>query len=101
MSIVAIEDLYLKQLDVKGAFLHGDLEEDIYMHRPQGYVIPGKEEMVCNLKKSLYGLKEISRQWYIKFDRFMCNTSYKRCHVDHCCYFKSFGDCYIILLLCR
>ena len=85
---------------MKPAFLHGDLEEDIYMHQPQGYAVPGKEEMVCKLKKRLYGLKQAPRQWYIKFDRFMCNTGYKRCHADHCCYFKIFDNCYIILLLC-
>ena len=99
LSIVAVENLHLEQLDVKTAFLHGDLEEDIYMHQPQGYAVPGKEEMVCKLKKSLYGLKQAPRQWYIKFDSFMYNTGYKRCHADHCCYFKSFDDCYIILLL--
>ena len=48
LSIVAIEDLHLEQLDVKTAFLHGDLDEEIYMHQS------GKEQMVCKLKKSLY-----------------------------------------------
>ena len=57
LSIVATEDLHLEQLDVKTAFLHGDLEEEIYMHQPTGYVAPGKENKVCRLKKSLYGLK--------------------------------------------
>ena len=57
LSIVVVENLHLEQLDVKIAFLHGDLEEDIYMQQPEGYAVKGKENLVCKLKKSLYGLK--------------------------------------------
>ena len=57
LSLVAAEDLHLEQLDVKTTFLHGDLEEEIYMQQPQGYEVKGKEKLVCRLKKSLYGLK--------------------------------------------
>ena len=57
LSIVAIEDLHLEQLDVKTAFLHGDLNEEIYMRQPEGYEVNGKSDLVCKLKKSLYGLK--------------------------------------------
>jgi hypothetical protein len=48
----------ITQLDVKTTFLHGDLEEDIYMQQPQGYEVKGKENLVCRLKKRLYGLKK-------------------------------------------
>ena len=57
LSLVAAEDLHLEQLDVKTAFLHGDLEEEIYMEKPEGYEVKGKEKLVRRLKKSLYGLK--------------------------------------------
>jgi hypothetical protein len=57
LSIVAMHDYELEQLDVKTAFLHGELEEVIYMDQPEGFVVPGKENLVCRLKKSLYGLK--------------------------------------------
>jgi len=58
LSIVAMHDYELEQLDVKTVFLHGELEEDIYMNQPKGFVIPGKENLMCRLKKSLYGLKQ-------------------------------------------
>ena len=54
LSLVVVEDLHIEQLDVKTTFLHGDLEEDIYMQQPQGYEVIGKENLVCRLKKSLY-----------------------------------------------
>jgi hypothetical protein len=62
MAIVAHYDLELHQMDVKTAFLNGDLEEEVYMDQPEGFATPGKESLVCKLKKSLYGLKQASRQ---------------------------------------
>jgi len=99
LGIVAAENLHLEQLDVKTAFLHGELEEDIYMQQLEGFAIQGKENQVCKLKKSLYGLKQAPRQWYKKFDNFMCSSGYTRCQADHCCYVKHFDNSYIILLL--
>ena len=64
LSLVVVEDLHLEQLDVKTAFLHGDSEEEIYMQQPQGYEVKGKKNLVCRLKKSLYGLKQPPRQWH-------------------------------------
>jgi hypothetical protein len=65
-----------------------DLEEEIYMQQPQGYEVKGKENLVCMLKKILYGLKKAPRKWSLKFDRFMTEQGYSRCHSDHCVYFK-------------
>jgi hypothetical protein len=97
LSIVASEELYLEQLDVKTAFLHGDLDEEIYMHQPEGF--SEKKNMVCRLKKSLYGLKQAPRQWYMKFESFMHKEGFKKCNADHCCFFKRYNSSYIILLL--
>ena len=74
LSLVEVEDLHLEQLDVKTAFLHGYLEEETYMQQPQGYEVKGKENLVCRLKKSLHGLKQSPRQWYLKFDKFMIDV---------------------------
>ena len=71
LSLVAIEYLHIEQLDVKTTFLHGDLEEDMYMQQPQGYEVKGKENLVFKLNKKLYGLKQSLRNWYLKFDNIM------------------------------
>ena len=97
--MVAAENLHLEQLDVKTAFLHGDLEKDIYMIQPEVFIVQGQENLVCKLRKSLYGLKQDPRQWYKKFDSFMHRIGFKRCDVDHCWYVKFFDNFYIILLL--
>ena len=57
MALVAHYDLELHQMDVKTAFLNGDLEENVYMDQPMGFSVEGKEHMVCKLKKSIYSLK--------------------------------------------
>ncbi|KAE8724080.1 cytochrome P450 71A9-like [Hibiscus syriacus] len=99
LKIVAAENLHLEQLNVKTAFLHGDLEEEIYMRQPEGFIEADKKNLVCRLKKSLYGLKQAPRQWYKKFDSFMSSSGFTRCQADHCCYIKRFDNSFIILLL--
>ena len=71
LAIAAAKDLEMIQLDIKTAFLNGDLQEEIYMEQPEGFIIPGKETEVCKLLKSLYGLKQASRAWNQKFHAFI------------------------------
>jgi hypothetical protein len=101
IGIVAMHDLELEleQLDVKTAFLHSDLEEEIYMDQPKGFIVPGKENFVCKLKKSLYGLKQSPIQWYKKFDSFMIANGFKRSFYDSCVYIKFVDGSPIYLLL--
>jgi hypothetical protein len=84
LGVVAHEDLALLQLDVKTTFLHGDLDEEIYMEQSQGFASPGREPLVCRLKKSLYGLKQAPKQWYKKFDDFVRSIGFLRSDEDHC-----------------
>ena len=99
LKMVAVENLHIEQLDVKTMFLHGDLEEEIYIMQPKGFMIVSKKSFKCKLKKILYGLKQAPRQWYKKFNSFMSSNGFTRCQVDHCCHIKKFDDNFIILLL--
>jgi hypothetical protein len=100
LSLVVVEYLHLEQLDVKKKILHRDLEEEIYMQQPQGYEVKGKENLVCKFEEEFVCLKQAPRQWYLKFDRFMTEQGYSRCHSHHCVYFKKIENgIYIILLL--
>uniref|UniRef100_A0A2N9EX70 Reverse transcriptase Ty1/copia-type domain-containing protein n=1 Tax=Fagus sylvatica TaxID=28930 RepID=A0A2N9EX70_FAGSY len=99
LSMAALFDLELEQLDVKTTFLHGELEEQIYMHQPKGFKILGKEDQVCLLKKSLYGLKQSPRQWYKQFDTFMIGHGYSRSEYDNCVYHRKLSDDSLVYLL--
>ncbi|TQD95783.1 hypothetical protein C1H46_018622 [Malus baccata] len=99
LCMVASMDLELEQLDVKTAFLHGNLEEEIYMEQPKGFEVKGIENLVCKLKKSLYGLKQAPRQWNKKFNSFMMSNRYKITHAEFCVYIKQFSEGKFIILL--
>ncbi|KAH9648891.1 hypothetical protein KPL70_025781 [Citrus sinensis] len=82
MAITATQNLELEQLDVKTAFLHGNLQEEIFMSQPEGYESPDRRDYVCLLKKSFYGLKQSPRQWYLKFDEFITTHGFQRSEID-------------------
>ena len=100
LAIVANQDLELEQLDVKTAFLHCILEEEIYMTQLDGLQVPGKKDHVCKLNKSLYGLKQSPRQWYKRFDSYMMELGYNRSPYDCCVYISKLKDeSYVYLVL--
>ena len=84
---------------MKTAFLHRELEKDIYMDQPEGFIVPGKEKFVCKLKRSLYGLKQSPRQWNKRFDSFMLSHGFKRSKYNSCVYIKHVNGSPIYLLL--
>ena len=69
------------------------------MDQPEGFIVPGKEDLVCKLKRSLYGLKQSPRQWYKRFDSFMLSHGFKRSEFDSCVYIKFVNGSPIYLLL--
>ncbi|GJY70606.1 zinc finger, CCHC-type containing protein [Tanacetum coccineum] len=73
---------------VKGEPLNGDLDEEIYMKQPEGFVVPGHESKVCKLKKSLYGLKQAPKQWHQKFDDVVLSNGFSLNQADKCVYSK-------------
>ena len=99
LALVAHYDLELHQMDVKTAFLNGELEEEVYMDQPEGFLATGNEKMVCKLRKSIYGLKQASRQWYLKFNDIITSYGFVEITVDRCIYIKVSGSRFVILVL--
>jgi hypothetical protein len=81
----------LHQLDVKNAFLHGDLQEEVYMEIPPGLSKPETVGKVCRLKKSLYGLKQSPCAWFDRFRCALCSMGFKQCNGDHTMFYRHLG----------
>ena len=88
LALVAHFDLELHQMDVKTAFLNGELNGEIYMEQPVGFVIQNQEHKVFKLNISIYGLKQSSRQWYLKFHNEITLCDFTMINEDHCVYVK-------------
>jgi len=89
LSIAAIHHWPLYQLDIKNAFLHGDLKEEVYMEQPPGFVAQGGEtNLVCKLKRSLYGLKQSPRAWFGRFSTVLQDFGLIRSKVDHSVFYR-------------
>ena len=99
IAIASILNLEIHQMDVKTAFLNGELEEEIYMQQPEGFVSPGNENKVCKLVKSLYGLKQAPKQWHEKFDETMLSNGFKINESDKCKYIRYTDIRYVIVCL--
>jgi len=97
LSIAALEDLELRSVDISQAFIHGDLEEEIYMRQPPGFQVKGPE-YVCRLKKSLYGLRQAARCWNHKIHSILVDKlGFKRLDSDRSIYLYGNGDTRIIM----
>lgn len=99
LSLAANLNWPLKQFDVKNAFLHGDLEEEVYMDFPPGYGIINGSGKVCKLRKALYGLKQSPRAWFGRFTNAMKKYGYHQGNSDHTLFIKKTKDGKITLLV--
>ncbi|GKD32728.1 zinc finger, CCHC-type containing protein [Tanacetum coccineum] len=88
IALAATHNLVILQMDVNTSFLNGDLEEDIYMKQPEGFVMSSNEHKVCKLIKSLYGLKQAPKQWHHKFDEVVLSKGFVLNQSDKCVYCK-------------
>jgi hypothetical protein len=99
MALVAYYNLELYQMDVKTVFLNGDLYENVYMAQTKGFIVEGNESLRCHLTKSIYGLKQASRQWYLKFDEIIRKFGFKENEEDNCIYAKFKNEKFIFIVL--
>src|SRR4051812_819262 len=86
-------------MDVKTAFLNGELDDEIFKDQPEGFRSEGQESKVCRLKRSIYGLKQSSRQWYFRFRRAILSYGFTMIEQDHCVSLKRSKVGFLILTL--
>jgi hypothetical protein len=98
IALASINRWHIHQLDVNNAFLHGDLQEDVYMLVPQG-ISTDKPNQVCKLLKSLYGLKQASRKWYEKLTSLLVQHHYIQSNADHSLFIKKIATSFTTLLV--
>ncbi|KAK1684531.1 hypothetical protein QYE76_045379 [Lolium multiflorum] len=99
LAIAAFFDYEIWQMDVKTAFLNGDIEEELYMVQPKGFVDPKNADKVCKLQCSIYGLKQASRSWNRRFDKVIKDFGFVQCHGEACIYKKVSGSSVAFLIL--
>ena len=88
LSLAANLDWPLHQFDVKNAFLHGDLKEEVYMDIPPGYTTSSSTKVVCKLQRALYGLKQSPRAWFGRFSLAMKKYGFQQSNLDHTLFLK-------------
>ena len=91
LDIATYFDYEIWQMDVKTAFLNGNLTEDVYMMQPEGFVDPNNAGKICKLQKSIYGLKQASRSWNIHFDEVVKGFGFIKNEEEACVYKKKVG----------
>jgi hypothetical protein len=89
----------LHQMDVKETFLNSEIEEEVYIEQPKGFVIHNEKYHVCRLKKDLYGLKKAPCAWYEKMDGFLMSLGFKKSVADPNLYYHIVGNECLILVL--
>ena len=98
LSIATFYHYEIWQMDVKTAFLNGNLEESIYMAQPEGFIEQNHEKKVCKLKRSIYGLKQASQSWNIRFDTTIKSYDFKQ-NVDKPCVYKKIVNSIVVFLV--
>ena len=98
LALVAAHDLEVLQVDVKTAFLNGQLDEEIYMRQPEGYVAQGHEGEVSGLTKSLYGLRQAPRAWDIELNDAIIQYGLTHSEEDQCVYHRNQGQEWILAI---
>ncbi|GKB70172.1 ribonuclease H-like domain, reverse transcriptase, RNA-dependent DNA polymerase [Tanacetum coccineum] len=88
LALAAYHGWQVHHLDVKSAFLHGDLKEEVYVTQPEGFVQQGNSGKVYKLTKALYGLRQAPRAWNVKLDQTLKSLDFKKCNLEQAVYTK-------------
>ena len=99
LSLAALRGWEVFQLDVKSAFLHGELKEVVYIEQPEGYIRKGEEQKVYQLKKALYGLKQAPRAWYSRLEDYFAGEGFEKCSYEHTLFMKKEGGRFLVVSL--
>jgi len=99
LATAALKNWEIEALDVKTAFLYGNLDEELYMEQPEGFVVKNKEDKVYRLKKALYGLKQASAAWNKQADQSLKKLGFKRCISDAGIYIYQQDNIKVIVIL--
>ena len=86
-------------MDVKTTYLNAEIEEEVYVEQPDGFIVHGKESHVCRLQKALYGLKQAPQTWYKRIDGFLMKLGFTKSVVDSNLYYKVVDGQSLILVL--
>ena len=101
LQVAVHHDMIIHQMDVKSAYLNSDIDRDLYVKQPKGYekLSSNGDELVCKLQKSLYGLKQSSRNWNNTLNDYLLSQKFSRSYADPCLYTKFHDGLMIILLI--
>ena len=86
-------------MDVKSTFLNGDLEEEVYIEQPEGFILRNDANLVCKLKKALYSLKQAPRAWYFHLDKYLQQQGFTKDSTDINLYTKVENDKLLIIVV--
>jgi len=97
LAVAANRGWEVHHLDVKSAFLNGELEEEVYVSQPEGYTVKNKEHLVLRLSKALYGLRQAPRAWNIRLDKSLKNLGFRRCVQEQAVYTRGEGRAAVVI----
>ena len=99
IGLAALRGWKIHHLDVKTAFLHGDLKEEVYVSQPQGFIVKGQEDKVYKLKKALYGLRQAPRAWNVKLNQILRGLNFYRCAKEPSLYRKEVDNELLVVVV--
>eukprot|EP00253_Pinus_taeda_P025522 PITA_25522 len=99
LALSSFQNFKVFQMDLKSAFLNGDLEEEVYIEQPDGFILGNDPNIVCRLKKALYGLKQAPRAWYYRLDKYLHQQGFSKGSADSNLYIKVENDKLLILVV--